>query len=67
MHLHANCMAIDKPTTELSLFMEKHFQLSKPVNQGNNFVIYEEFFDDGCEFNQFYYYFIILIKSNIYL
>lgn len=30
--------------------MWKHYQLSKLVNQGNNFVIYEEFFDDEtCE------------------
>lgn len=29
--------------------MWKHYQLSKLVNQGNNFVIYEEFFDDTCE------------------
>lgn len=27
--------------------MWKHYQLSKLVNQGNNFVIYEEFFDDA--------------------
>lgn len=26
--------------------MWKHYQLSKLVNQGNNFVIYEEFFDE---------------------
>jgi len=29
--------------------MWKHFQLSKLVNQGNNFVIYEEFFDNTCK------------------
>jgi len=29
--------------------MWKHYQLSKLVNQGNNFVIYEEFFDDACK------------------
>jgi len=27
--------------------MWKHYQLSKLVNQGNNFVIFEEFFDDA--------------------
>lgn len=29
--------------------MWKHFQLSKLVNQGNNFVIFEEFFDEDCK------------------
>lgn len=29
--------------------MWKHYQLSKLVNQGNNFVIFEEFFDEACE------------------
>jgi len=28
--------------------MWKHFQLSKLVNQGNNFVIFEEFFHTTC-------------------
>lgn len=31
--------------------MWKHYQLSKLVNQGNNFVIFEEFFDEACEKN----------------
>lgn len=29
--------------------MWKHYQLSKLVDQGNNFVIFEEFFDDACK------------------
>jgi len=44
--LEAKHLAIDKPTKKLLQFMWKHYQLSKLVNQGNNFVIYEEFFDD---------------------
>lgn len=67
MHLHVNCLAIDKPTTQLSKFMKKHFQLYKTVNQGNNFIIYEEFFDDACEFYTFHNCFINFTESNIYL
>jgi len=49
MHLSAKNLAIEKPTKNLLQFMWKHFQLSKLVNQGNYFIIYEEFFDDTCE------------------
>ncbi|KAF0766730.1 alpha-tubulin N-acetyltransferase 1-like [Aphis craccivora] len=44
--LNVKQLVIDKPTTNLLQFMWKNFQLSKCVNQGNNFVIYEEFFDE---------------------
>lgn len=27
-------------------FMEKHYSLKKVIDQGNNFVIFEEFFDN---------------------
>lgn len=47
--LEAKHLAIDKPTKKLLQFMWKHYQLSKLVNQGNNFVIFEEFFDEACE------------------
>lgn len=48
-NLDAKNLAIDKPTKKLLQFMWKHYQLSKLVNQGNNFVIYEEFFDEACK------------------
>ncbi|KAE9542641.1 hypothetical protein AGLY_002552 [Aphis glycines] len=44
--LNVKQLVIDKPTTNLLQFMWKNFQLSKIVNQGNNCVIYEEFFDE---------------------
>ncbi|KAL4143844.1 hypothetical protein QTP88_006107 [Uroleucon formosanum] len=47
--LEAKNLAIDKPTKKLFQFMWKHFQLSKSVNQGNNFVIFEEFFHNTSE------------------
>uniref|UniRef100_A0A2H8TSJ5 Alpha-tubulin N-acetyltransferase n=2 Tax=Melanaphis sacchari TaxID=742174 RepID=A0A2H8TSJ5_9HEMI len=47
MHLCAKNLAIEKPTKNLLQFMWKHFQLSKIVNQGNYFIIYEDFFDDA--------------------
>lgn len=49
INLEAKHLAIDKPTKKLLQFMWKHYQLSKLVNQGNNFVIYEEFFDDAFD------------------
>ncbi|XP_029347133.1 alpha-tubulin N-acetyltransferase 1 [Acyrthosiphon pisum] len=45
--LEAKHLAIDKPTDKLLQFMWKHFQLSKLVNQENNFVIFEEFFHNS--------------------
>lgn len=49
MDLDAKNLAIDKPTTRISNFMRKHYQLSKLVNQDNNIGIYEEFFREKCE------------------
>jgi hypothetical protein len=46
MKLDVKQLVIDTPTTTLLQFMWKNFHLSKLVNQGNNFVIYEEFFDE---------------------
>ncbi|XP_050420108.1 alpha-tubulin N-acetyltransferase 1-like isoform X2 [Adelges cooleyi] len=51
VNLTAKNLAIDKPTEKLMQFMWKHFKLSKLVNQGNNFVIYEEFFENSSAKN----------------
>ncbi|XP_050441720.1 alpha-tubulin N-acetyltransferase 1-like [Adelges cooleyi] len=50
-NLEAKDLAIDKPTNKLLQFMWKHYNLSKLVNQGNNFVIFEEFFDETTDGN----------------
>lgn len=49
-------------------FMQKHYSLKKLVDQGNNFVIFEEFFDtpgnntlNVIYFNNCYYYAIMAI------
>ncbi|KAL5241783.1 hypothetical protein ACI65C_009193 [Semiaphis heraclei] len=47
--LHPKHLVIDKPTTSLLQFMWKNFQLLKLVNQGNNFAVYEDFFDEFDE------------------
>lgn len=39
-------MAVDQPTNKLMQFLWKYYNLSKLVNQGNNFVIYEDFFEN---------------------
>ncbi|XP_050435796.1 alpha-tubulin N-acetyltransferase 1-like [Adelges cooleyi] len=44
--LEAKQLAIDKPSRKMLQFMNKHFNLKKLVDQGNNFVIFEEFFDN---------------------
>ncbi|XP_025414955.1 alpha-tubulin N-acetyltransferase 1-like [Sipha flava] len=43
--LEAKHIAIDKPSKKMLQFMQKHYSLKKLVDQGNNFVIFEEFFD----------------------
>lgn len=67
MHLRAKYLAIENPNKKLLQFMWKHFQLSKLVNQGNYFIIYEEFFDDACK-NSTYVSILILyiFHKNIY-
>lgn len=44
--IQARQLAIDQPTNKLMQFLWKYFNLSKLVNQGNNFVIYEDFFEN---------------------
>lgn len=49
MNLDAKDLAIHKPTKTLLQFMSKHYQLSRLVHQGNDIVIYEEYFDNTRE------------------
>lgn len=44
--IQARQLAVDQPTNKLLQFLWKYFNLSKLVNQGNNFVIFEEFFEN---------------------
>jgi len=44
--IQAKQLAVDQPTNKLLQFLWKYFNLSKLVNQGNNFVIFEEFFEN---------------------
>lgn len=43
--MEAKQLAIDRPSKKMLQFMQKHYSLKKLVDQGNNFVIFEEFFD----------------------
>lgn len=43
--MEAKQLAIDRPSKKMLQFMHKHYSLKKLVDQGNNFVIFEEFFD----------------------
>lgn len=44
--MEAKHLAIDRPSKKMLQFMQKHYSLKKLVDQGNNFVIFEEFFDN---------------------
>lgn len=46
--IKASRLAIDQPSDNLLRFLSKHFNLSKLINQSNNFVIFEEFFENDC-------------------
>lgn len=39
-------LAIDKPSEKFLGFMHKHYGLNKIIPQSNNYILYEEFFDD---------------------
>lgn len=49
MNLDAKDLAIYKPTKILLQFMSKHYQLSGLVDQGNNIVVFEDYFDNTRE------------------
>jgi len=50
--IQAKQLAVDQPTNKLLQFLWKYFNLSKMVNQGNNFVIFEEFFENDADFEK---------------
>ncbi|KAH8336637.1 hypothetical protein KR074_009841, partial [Drosophila pseudoananassae] len=38
--------SVDRPSEKLINFLAKHFGLVRTIPQGNNFVLYQQFFDD---------------------
>lgn len=46
MNLEAKNLILENPSKNLVQFMRKHYQLSQLINQGNNFFIFEEFFNN---------------------
>lgn len=44
--IKASQLAFDQPSDCLLRFLSKHFNLTNSVNQSNNFVIFEEFFEN---------------------
>ena len=40
-------LAYDRPSNKLMGFLAKHFNLTKYVQQNNNYVVFEEYFDNG--------------------
>ncbi|XP_065200813.1 alpha-tubulin N-acetyltransferase-like [Planococcus citri] len=41
-----NLIPIDRPSEKLLKFLQKHYHLSTIVPQPNNFIVYEQFFND---------------------
>ncbi|KAI8034448.1 alpha-tubulin N-acetyltransferase 2 [Drosophila gunungcola] len=39
--------SVDRPSDKMLAFLSKHYGLVRTIPQGNNFVIYEGFFDDA--------------------
>ncbi|XP_016972035.1 alpha-tubulin N-acetyltransferase 2 [Drosophila rhopaloa] len=39
--------SVDRPSEKLLAFLGKHYGLVRPIPQGNNFVLYEDFFEDA--------------------
>jgi len=58
-------LAVDQPTNKLLQFLWKYFNLSKLVNQGNNFVIFEEFFEGNS--TVYIFYICTIIQVNLFL
>lgn len=42
----ADKCSVDRPSDKLIGFLAKHYGLTRPIPQANNFVLYEGFFDD---------------------
>lgn len=44
--VQAGHMAVDKPSDKFLGFLAKHYNLSSKVPQINNFVVYDNFFEE---------------------
>lgn len=53
MNLEAKNLAINRPSTKLLQFMWKHYQLSELIYQGNDIVIFNDYFNNGRENNNY--------------
>ena len=42
----ANKMGYDRPSSKLLSFLKKHYGLDKYIQQNNNYVIYDSYFDE---------------------
>jgi hypothetical protein len=42
-------LAIDTPSKKSLQFLGKHYNLTKPISQSNNFVVYDGFFEDRMD------------------
>lgn len=42
----AHDLAIDRPSDKLLAFLKKHYHLSNPIHQRNNFTVYDGIFSN---------------------
>jgi alpha-tubulin N-acetyltransferase 1 len=50
-YLEAKNIAYDRPSNKLLKFLEKNFKLTEYVPQNNNFVVYDDYFENS-DFNK---------------
>jgi alpha-tubulin N-acetyltransferase 1 len=44
--VEARKLAFDRPSPKLKSFLRKHFNLKDYVTQNNNYVVYDDYFND---------------------
>jgi alpha-tubulin N-acetyltransferase 1 len=48
-NLHPKNFAYDRPSSKLLAFLNKYYNLSSYVKQNNNYVVFNEFFEEKLE------------------
>ena len=49
MQVHPADLAYDRPSSKLVPFLAKHYSLSRIVQQSNNYVVFEDYFERSAE------------------
>lgn len=49
---HPRKLAYDRPSPKLKGFLSKHYGLKNFVPQSNNFIVFDDYFEDTAKVNQ---------------